>query len=203
MKEDKRKSNSKTRHPSPYRACRPHVLPAEVRDPAAPKPGSPRPARGIGSPSAERNSKPIEYNGHKMSRAAWARYLGISISTMRARLRKHPAEIALSPDFRRLMVEVAQKKGGWSAKKRRVTERGREAFRRNGLAGCAAAKKKAKRYSAFGKTLLISEWASILGVTWQTVYLRLKRMPVEQALSTGRFANGLPPSRKTVRRKRS
>ena len=193
MKSHKTKTNSQKPHPSPYRACRPHKLPAEVRDPAMPPAGSPRPSRGIGSPSAERNSKPLTYNGHRMSRAAWARYLGISVSTIRQRLRNHPPEVALDPDFRLHMVEIAKKSGGcWGAKKRRVTERGLAAFRKNGIAGSAASREKAKRYTAFGKTLLISEWAVLLGVQWHTLYLRLKRMPVEKALCTGKYAGGPP-----------
>ncbi len=194
-KKTKAKSNNqKQAHPCHHRGCGPRNPPADVRDPALPPAGSPRPSRGIGSPSAERNSKPLTYNGHRMSRAAWARYLGISVSTIRQRLRNHPPEVALDPDFRLHMVDIARKHGGgWGAKKRRVTERGLAAFRKNGLAGAAAAREKAQRYSAFGKTLLISEWAVLLGVKWHTLYLRLRRMPVEKALCTGKYAGG-PPS---------
>ena len=208
MKSNNTKNKTQKTHPSPYKERRTRKIPAEVRDPALPPDGSPRPSRGIGSPSAERNSKPLTYNGHRMSRAAWARYLGISVSTIHQRLRNHPPEVALSPDFRRLMVEIAQKRGGWSAKKRRVTERGLAAFRKNGLAGAAASREKAKRYTAFGKTLLISEWAVLLGVKWHTLYLRIKRMPLEKALSTGKYAGGPPDldenpknGRKTCRRR--
>ena len=193
MKSKKQTNKTPKTHPSPYRACRPHKLPADVRDPALPPAGSPRPSRGIGSPSAERNSKPLTYNGHRMSRAAWARYLGISVSTMRQRLRNHPPEVALDPEFRLHMVEIAKKNGGcWGAKKRRVTERGLAAFRKNGIAGSAASREKAKRYTAFGKTLLISEWAVLLGVKWHTLYRRLRRMSVEKALCTGKYAGGPP-----------
>lgn len=181
-------------HPSRYGACVSRKLPRQISDPAAPPKGSPRPVRGIGSKAAERSSVPLEWHGHSMSRAAWARYLNVSLGTLAYRLRHYSVEEALSPNFRDIMQERAKARGGWGAKTRHITERGREALRRNAMLAHAASHAKATRYTAFGESLTCSEWAERLGVQWHTLYLRLKRMPVEDALRTGRFSNGNKPA---------
>ena len=188
------KAGGKPVRPSRYGACASRKLPKQISDPAAPPKGAPRPVRGIGSKAAERSSVPLEWHGHRMSRAAWARYLHISIGTLAYRLRHYSVEEALSPNFRDIMQERAKARGGWGAKTRHITERGREVLRRNATLAHAASHAKATRYTAFGESLTCSEWAERLGVQWHTLYLRLKRMPVEDALRTGRFANGHKPA---------
>ena len=189
-----KKAGGKKVRTSRYGACSAHKLPKQICDPAAPPDGAPRPVRGVGSMAAERSSVPLEWHGHKMSRAAWARYLNISLGTLAYRLRHYSVEEALSPNFREIMQERAKARGGWGAKKRNISERGREALRRNAMLAHAASHAKATRYAAFGESLTCAEWAERLGVQWHTLYLRLKRMPIEDALRTGNFSDGRKPT---------
>ena len=187
-------TNKKPGLPSRYEACVSRKLPKQISDPAAPPKGAPRPVRGVGSLSAERSSAPLEWHGHKMSRAAWARYLHISRGTLAYRLRHYSVEEALSPNCRAIMQERAMARGGWGATKRKISEHGREVLRRNAMIAHAASRAKATRYTAFGESLTCSEWAQRLGVCWHTLNQRLKRMTVEDALRTGKFANGPKPT---------
>lgn len=98
--------------PAKYEACKPKKLGA-VRDPAAPPKGAKRPVRGIGSRAAEAMERPLTWHGHTMSRAAWARYLHISRSTLAYRLRHHPVEMALAPDFRDRLISTMVANGTW------------------------------------------------------------------------------------------
>ena len=91
-----------------------------VRDPAAPPKGSKRPVRGIGSRAATAMEKPLTSHGHTMSRAAWARYLHISRSTLAYRLRHYPVEMALAPDFRSRMISAMVANGTWPRRRKAV-----------------------------------------------------------------------------------
>ena len=106
--------------PARYEACMPKKLGA-VRDPAAPPKGEPRPIRGIGSRASEAMEKPLTWHGHTMSRAAWARYLRISRSTLAYRLRHYPVEMALDPDFRSKMISAMVANGTWPRRRKAVS----------------------------------------------------------------------------------
>ena len=101
---------------------------AKIVDPKAPKKGEPVPVRGVGSNAGRSREKILTVNGTSLGKNAWARALGISRKTLDYRLKHHPVEIALSPNFREIMLEGLRARGFWNGP-HRLSEEGRASLR--------------------------------------------------------------------------
>lgn len=157
-------------------------------------------------PPSRRRQPPMESDGRlklltafgkTMPRIAWARTLGIKGKTLDQRLKNHPAEIALSPDFRKIVFTALKARGFWHNKRKPRSEKTLESFRRNSRKGAAAAAAKAKRYTMNGETHSVTEWAAILGVKRHTLAVRLQTHTPEVALTGGDLKHlaGIPRDR--------
>jgi DNA-binding protein Fis len=149
---------------------------AMLKDPEAPRPGSPIPPRGVGSLAGLRNEIPLTAFGKTMGRGAWCRALGITRNALRHRLEHYPVEQALSPDFRAISTERNKAAGRWSVK-RNLSPETREKLRQNIKRGKALAALRAKdrKYTANGETHTLVEWSKILGIKRGTLYARVKK----------------------------
>ena len=136
--------------------------------------------------------------GKTMPRIAWARYLGITGNAIDYRLRHHPVEIALSKDFKRIVVKALRAKGVWHNKRNVTSEKSLASLRRNIKKASLASMKKAKRYTFRGETHTVSEWAKKLGVKYHTLYMRLRAFPPEEALAASSLKHlaGIPRSKR-------
>ena len=136
--------------------------------------------------------------GKTMPRIAWARHLGITCGAIDYRLRHHPVEIALSRDFKRIVVNALKKRGMWHNKRNVTSEKSLANLRKNLKKASLASMKNAKRYTFRGETHTVSEWAEKLGVEYHTLYMRLRAFPPEEALATPSLKHlaGIPRSKR-------
>ena len=95
----------------------------------------------------------ITFNGRTQSRSQWCEELGIGLSTFGHRLQKYPLEKVMSFGKR-----IKPKK---ERTRKRIT----------------------KLITFKGQTHTITEWANILQVCRVTIYKRLERLPIEEALN--------------------
>lgn len=135
----------------------------EIVDPKAPKEGDPIPVRGVGSLAGKSREKILTANGRSLGKNAWARALGISRKTLDYRLKHHPVEVALSPNFREIMLDGLRARKFWNVP-HHITEKGRERLRENARKCREAIARKAaeRKIAAGGEVHTVSEWGKIL-----------------------------------------
>jgi hypothetical protein len=136
--------------------------------------------------------------GKTMARVDWARLLGITAHALDYRLKHHPVEVALSKDFKRIVIRDLKARGFWRNHRRITSEKSLASLRRNGLKASQAALKNAKRYTFRGETHTITEWAVILGCKRHTLDMRLRAFPTEVALASSSLKHlaGIPRSKR-------
>ena len=136
--------------------------------------------------------------GKTMPRIAWARYLGITCGAIDYRLKHHPVEIALSKDFKRIVVNALKARGMWHNKRNVTSEKSLASLRMNIKKASRASMKNAKQYTFRGETHTVSEWAKKLGIEYHTLYMRLRVFPPEEALAASSLKHlaGIPLSKR-------
>ena len=135
----------------------------DIVDPKAPKDGDPIPVRGVGSMAGKSREKILTANGRSLGMNAWARALGISRSTLTYRLKHHPVEVALSPNFREIMLDGLRARNFWNVP-HHLSEEGRERLRENARRCREAVLRKSadRKIAAGGEVHTASEWGEIL-----------------------------------------